>query len=62
MLRSRLDSYEEYDRLCAANLIFQLILDKNKELVNIVNSENLPIRYEIAIDGFQNNLKNGFRA
>ena len=47
-LRTRLDSQKEYDILCAGNLIFQLILDRNKELANLVNTNEINIIYQIA--------------
>ncbi len=57
-LRTRLDSQKEYDILCAGNLIFQLILDRNKELANLVNTNEIDITYQIADSSeYSNHLK-----
>ncbi|RZN80967.1 MAG: hypothetical protein EVB11_11050 [Winogradskyella sp.] len=55
-LKERLDSQKEYDILCASNLVFQLILDKNKELANIVNTNDIQIEYSIAESEMYNNM------
>lgn len=47
-LKQRLDSQKEYDILSAGNLVFQLILDRNKELANMVNTNSIQIEYKIA--------------